>query len=337
MDLSLDLMAEFVFWESDRRGNKRSHALSPLVELELLQILFEYLNSISNEATRNTLFLNLFSPITANIRLGILSKLVSLAVGIPSANILMCASTWMQQLGNTSASSCKLAEALVFDYIHLSSNPEERLKDLSKIAPQFVANFLTAVAENYFISKKEPKYPPDALLRCITNWVSEDSNLCIAAQQRQGILPPGAIAMEATTPIAGLLRWCVLAPLNHQDQEIYSMLYLALLNSISAIPRSNPPRAINVQHLFGIVSALIIYHKEIRSRDESKMNVFLNDPAMQVALDRFSQAVQIALSVNAIYGHIDELFNSLQSLPFNKLLSIVLNKYKESKAPIIIV
>lgn len=100
MDLSLDLMAEFVFWEVDRRGNKRPHPLTPLIELELLQILFEYLSNIPNEAQRNTLFLNLFSPITANIRLGILSKLVSLAVGIPNSNILICASTWMQQLGN---------------------------------------------------------------------------------------------------------------------------------------------------------------------------------------------------------------------------------------------
>lgn len=100
MDLSLDLIAEFVFYEVDRRGNKRPHTLTPLVELQLLEILFEFLNSISNEAARSTLFLNLFSPITANIRLGILSKLVSLAIGIPSHVILISASTWMQQLGN---------------------------------------------------------------------------------------------------------------------------------------------------------------------------------------------------------------------------------------------
>lgn len=62
------------------------------------------------------------------------------------------------------------------------------------------------------------------------------------------------------------------------------------------------------------------------------------EPALQLALDRFGQAIQVALSVNAVYGHLDELFNGLHNLPFNKLLSIVLNKYKHNKsAPIIIV
>lgn len=99
MDLSLDLMAEFVFYEVDRRGNKRPHILTPLVELQLLDILYEFLNGIPNEAARNTLFLNLFSPITVNSRVVVLSKLVSLAIGIPSSAILISASTWLQQLG----------------------------------------------------------------------------------------------------------------------------------------------------------------------------------------------------------------------------------------------
>lgn len=337
MDLSLDLMAEFVFWEVDRRGNKKTQGLTPLVELQLLEILFEYLNSIPNEAARNTLFLNLFSPITANTRLGILSKLVSLAIGIPSPIILISTSTWMQQLGNTSTSSCKLAEALVFDYAHLAPNPEERLKSLPNIAPQFTSNFLTAVAENYFISKKEPMFPPDVLLKSITDWISQNSALCISAQQRQPALPPGAIAMEATTPIAGLLRWCVLAPIYNQNKDIYSKLYLALLNSISEIPRCNPPRAINVQHLSAIVPPLIYYFHDLKSREDTILSVILTNPALQLALDRLGQAIQVALSVNAVYGHLDELFITLHNLPFNKLLSIVINKYKQSKGPIILV
>lgn len=99
MDLTLDLMAEFVFFEVDRRGNKRPTGLTPLVELQLLEILFEFLNNTQSEVTRNTLFFNLFSAITINMRVGILSKLVSLAIGIPSPIILTSASTWMQQIG----------------------------------------------------------------------------------------------------------------------------------------------------------------------------------------------------------------------------------------------
>lgn len=133
--------------------------------------------------------------------------------------------------------------------------------------------------------------------------------------------------------VLGLLRWCILAPIYEQDQDVYTKLYLALLNSIAEIPTANPPRAINVQHLTAIVNLL---HNYVKTK-ESPANVLV-DPALQLALDRFGQAIQVALSVNAIYGHLNELFNSLHKLPFNKLISIVLNKYKLSKsAPIIIV
>nr|AEE62759.1 unknown [Dendroctonus ponderosae] len=333
MDLSLDLMAEFVFSEVDRRGNKRPTGLTPLVELHLLEILFEFLNNTQSEVARNTLFFNLFSAITINMRVGILGKLVSLAIGIPSPIILISASTWMQQIGNTSPSSCKLVEALVFDYAHLAPNLQDKMTDLPKIAPEFTANFLTGVAENYYVPKKNPMFPPEVLLKYAADWLTENCTLCMAPQAKAPLLPPGAIAMEATTPIAGLLRWCILAPIYKQDQDVYTKLYLALLNSIAEIPTANPPRAINVQHLTVIVNLL---HNYVKTR-ESTVSVLV-DPALQLALDRFGQAIQVALSVNAIYGHLNELFNSLHKLPFNKLMSIVLNKYKLSKsAPIIII
>ncbi|XP_060520852.1 integrator complex subunit 15 [Cylas formicarius] len=321
MDLSLDLMAEFVFYEVDRRGHKRNYPMTPFTELQLLDILFEYLNKIPNESSRNTLFLNLFSPTTAALRLSILSN------------------TWMQQLGSTSANSCKLAESLVNDYFHLAHNPNEKLKALPNIAPQFTANFLTAIAENYFLPKKDTMFPPIKLLQCVADWVSANPLLCVAAQQRQAVLPPGAIAMEATTPIAGLLRWCILAPIYQQNDEIYSNLYLNLLGSILEIPRSNSSKAIYAQHLSASISPLILYYyRDLKNKEDAKLGNFsiLCDPAMQLSLDRFGQAIQIALSVNAIYGHLDELLNSIQQLPYNKLLSIVINRHKQNK-PIIIV
>ncbi|KAH1003960.1 hypothetical protein HUJ04_003790 [Dendroctonus ponderosae] len=318
MDLSLDLMAEFVFFEVDRRGNKRPTGLSPLVELQLLEILFEFLNNTQSEVTRNTLFFNLFSAITINMRVGILGKLVSLAIGIPSSIILISASTWMQQIGNTSPSSCKLVEALVFDYAHLAPNLQDKMKDLPKIAPEFTANFLTGVAENYYVPKKNPMFPPEVLLKYAADWV----------------LDLKLLNDRSTVQVVhGLLRWCILAPIYEQDQDVYTKLYLALLNSIAEIPTANAPRVINVQHLTATVNLL---HNYVKTR-ESNVSVLV-DPALQLALDRFGQAIQVALSVNAIYGHLNELFNSLQKLPFNKLISIVLNKYKLSKStPIIIV
>lgn len=173
MDLALDLMAEFIFCEIDRRGQKKTQLVSPLLELQLLEILYEYFNNIFNESARNTVFLSLFSGTTATLRLGILSKLVSIAIAIPSSNILVSTSAWMQQLGNTSPNSCKLGQALVQDYFYYNQNSVDRMKSLPSISPQFTANFMTALAETYFsTSKPDIKYPSKMLLEIITSWVS---------------------------------------------------------------------------------------------------------------------------------------------------------------------
>lgn len=174
MDLALDLIAEFVFCETDRRGNKRADVLTPLLELELLNVLFDYFNGPTSEASKNTIFLSLFSGTMATLRLPVLSKLVSIAIGAPSSSVLISASAWMQQLGNTSLNSCKLAEAIVKDYFVLVPEATERLRTLPHLAPQFTANFLTAVAEIYYTSnKKEPMlFPPQCLLEIVTFWVS---------------------------------------------------------------------------------------------------------------------------------------------------------------------
>lgn len=123
-----------------------------------------------------------------------------------------------------------------------------------------------------------------------------------------------------------MLRWCVLAPIHQQDEDVYSKLYLALLNSISEIPKTNPPRAINVQHLSAIVHHLYAFTQEVKPSD------------LQLAIDRFAQAIQVALSVNAVYGHLDDLFKLIQlNLPFNKLMSIVVGKFKQGKPGAIII
>lgn len=153
MDLALDLMSEFVFCEVDRRGNKRAAPLGQLTELQLLEVLFDYFNSTSNEVFRNTVFLSLFSGSMAVLRSGTLSKFISVAIGTMSQPVLMCASVWMQQLGSTSPSSCKLGETIVNDYFVLVPGVTQQLNMLPKIAPQFVANFLTTVTEIFYVDK----------------------------------------------------------------------------------------------------------------------------------------------------------------------------------------
>ncbi|KAF5273287.1 hypothetical protein FQR65_LT04709 [Abscondita terminalis] len=336
MDLALDLMAELIFCEVDRRGNKRHSPLTSLDELQLLDILYDYLHGTSSEISRNAVFLSLFSGTTAMMRSTVLSKLISVAVGIPSPLVLSSASVWMQQLGNTSPNSNQLAKSLINDYFVLSPNIVNKLNVLPHIAPQFTANFLTAVANMYFADGKKEAicFPSLNLLETITLWVNENNGLCIAAQQTQSSLPPGAIAMEATTPIAGLLKWCILAPIYNQNSELYGKLHLGLLNSILEIPQTNPPRAILAAHLVQpvgvILRVLIDQQNQLKKMDRSidKQKVLFENEQLQLALDRFAQAVQVALSVNCVYGNMEDLFYQLQQLPQNRLLQIIIHTHK---------
>ncbi|KAK4877287.1 hypothetical protein RN001_009793 [Aquatica leii] len=338
MDLALDLMAELIFCEVDRRGNKRHSPLTSLDELQLLDILYDYLNNTSNETSRNAVFLSLFSGTTAMMRSAVLSKLVSVAVGIPSPTVLSSASVWMQQLGNTSHNSNQLAKALIKDYFVLSPNIVHKLNVLPHIAPQFTANFLTAIANMYFTDGKKEAFtfPSQNLLETITLWVNENSGLCIAAQQIQSSLPPGAIAMEATTPLAGLLRWCILAPIYNEDSDLYGKLHLGLLNSILEIPSTNPPRAISAAHLVQPVGIILRFLNDEQLKVKTTEQIVdkqktLIENKLQLCLDRFAQAIQVALSINCVYGNMEDLFYQLQQLPQNRLLRIVIHTHKLNK------
>lgn len=166
--------------------------------------------------------------------------------------------------------------------------------------------------------------------------ISNNSKLCVAAQQIQSALPTGAIAMEATTPLSGLLRWCVLAPLYNQNSELYSKLHLSLLHGILEIPVSTPPRAISAQHLAAHVGAIIRYMTELHSKNKGnsgydKMQTLMSDENLQLSLDRFAQAVQVCLSVNCVYGNVEDLVHQIQQLPPTKLLKIIVSTYQQNK------
>lgn len=313
MDLALDLMAEFVFCEVDKRGNKLPQ-LNPIKELQLLDVLFEYFNGSMKEVFKNTVFLSLFSGTTATLRSKILSKLISVAIGVPSKSVLISASALMQQVGDSSMNYNRLAEAIVTDYFILIPNVTQRLKNLPEYAPQFVANFLTAVGDIYYSDKRgDVQFPPASLLETVVLWVSNNNRLCTAAQQNPAALPSGTIVMEPTTPLAGLLKWCILAPMFGQYSELYAKLHLGLLDNILEIKNGQQPKAINCTHL--AIPIRYIFERELLGVEEQDL---------QLCLDRYAQAVQVALSVNCVYGSVGELLNRVKQLPNNKLWNIVI-------------
>lgn len=122
--------------------------------------------------------------------------------------------------------------------------------------------------------------------------------------------------MPVTTPLAGLIRWCVLAPLFDQKQN-YGKLHLAILRSLQQMPPSTgPPSAINAQQLVAIVNTIQLWIVE-SGREMDKERI-------EISLERFAQAVQVALTCNCIYGSTHLLFARLESLPPNALMEIVI-------------
>lgn len=159
----------------------------------------------------------------------------------------------------------------------------------------------------------------------------------MAGQQIESALPPGAIAMEATTPIAGLIKWCVLAPLQDQDSDLYSQLHLSLLNNILGVPVANPARAVIAQHLAAPCGNIIRFVAELHAKNKGevgydKLAALKSNNSLQLALDRLAQAVQVCFSASCVYGNLDDLVNQLQQLPQTRLLDIVVHKYQENKS-----
>lgn len=75
--------------------------------------------------------------------------------------------------------------------------------------------------------------------------------------------------MNVITPLAGLLKWCILSPglntsNNDSVNDIYYKLNLALLESVrEAGPGSGPTAVIGVQHLIQVIPTLQLMIAEI--------------------------------------------------------------------------
>ncbi|XP_038104857.1 uncharacterized protein C7orf26 homolog [Culex quinquefasciatus] len=332
-DIAMDLIAEFVFRER-KEDHTRSQAqfqkhpamprLSSIEEFQLVLVLCEYFSRPGPDATRNAIFFSLFGGSIS--RTSVLNKLISTAVSGSIAPLLCAAGTWMQQLGCTSPPSLELAQCIVKDFVIFSSKSSEQLKSLPMVAPRFAANFMAAVTDLYLNGGKgQLLAPPDLLLDVITEWVSENPALCLASQQPMA-LPAGAIAMPVQCPLAGLIRWCVLSLLTSSKQELYSKLHLAVLQSLleATPPLTAPPSALNAQHLGLIINCLQAEMEQIVKSGRS-----LNEEYIHNSLERFAQAVQVALTSRCIFGNIPQLVCRLETLPSkNKLLQIVINANK---------
>ncbi|CAG4946315.1 unnamed protein product [Parnassius apollo] len=271
------------------------------------------------------------------------------------AQVLLAVGVWLQQMGCSSSQSLQLVENIIRDHFYLNTTNLTALKSLASTAPQFVCNFITAVTELYMQDTQKPiKLPPKNLLEVITFWVYSTPTLCMSAQLNAAALPSGAIPMAAVTPLAGIVRWCALAPLYidedaemleippkkikiegergvlktvklHSESQLYIQLQLGLLQSLRAWRRRGPPAAVAAQRITALLPPVREYAQKLLDRG-CKINT---DMRLQDSLDRIGQAVQVALANGCVYGNISSLLASLDTLPENRLLRIVIKTHRQ--------
>ncbi|TMW51638.1 hypothetical protein DOY81_003288 [Sarcophaga bullata] len=328
----MQLISEFVFLErikdtEVRRGQSpQSYGniqMNKIQEFQLILVLIEFFSQPGPDSTRNAVFLSLFGANLTPQRSKILCKLISTAVSGSVAPLLSSAGTWMQQVGCTTPPALEVAQSLVSDFIIFSRKTSEQLKQLPLVAPHFAANLMTSVADLYLNEQRGGlTAPPDALLDVFCEWVTENPSLCLASQQPLA-LPVGAIAMPVVTPLAGLIRWSVLSPIV-SNRATYSSLHLSLLQTLLEIVSNGPPTALSAQHLSLI--ALPLKNHAVRLLSE-KIEPS-QDEDFQRCMERFAQAVQVGLSCNCVYGNVPQLLCTLESLPSNNLMKIVISAHK---------
>ncbi|CAG4963151.1 unnamed protein product [Colias eurytheme] len=361
LDIAMDITSEFIFCETDRRGTRRGSGLNPLQELQLIDIISDYLAACTSETTKNTIFLSLFGSMESQRKLKILSILASMAVSASCTPVLLAVGVWLQQMGCSSSHSLQLVENVIQDHFFLNTSNQSSLKSLATTAPQFVCSFITAVTELYIHDVQgNKKMPPKNLLEVITSWVYTNPTLCMSAQLNPPALPVGAIPMAAVTPLAGLIHWCALAPLYVDESidveeepplkkikvegekhaivkslptksmkisELYIKLHLAVLHSLRAGRRTHgPPTAVNGQHLAALTPLVQAYAHQLLKRGVKLQT----DSKLQDCLDRIGQAVQVALANGCVYGNISNLLAALDTLPENRLLRIIIKKHQQS-------
>uniref|UniRef100_A0A3Q2YII7 Integrator complex subunit 15 n=1 Tax=Hippocampus comes TaxID=109280 RepID=A0A3Q2YII7_HIPCM len=156
---TLELVEEFILHApKDRSALTR---VSALQELQLLEIMCSCFQEQSRDTVRQLMFSALFSlqgNQADDSRMGLLGKLVSMAVAVGRVPILECAAFWLQR---THRAYCvRLAQVLVDDYCSMMPGSVPTLQNIHSASPRFCCQFITAVTTLYdFTIISQPMFP----------------------------------------------------------------------------------------------------------------------------------------------------------------------------------
>ncbi|KAM4605473.1 integrator complex subunit 15 isoform 1-T3 [Polymixia lowei] len=343
---TLDLVEEFIL-HSPKDRNTPPRRMSALQELQLLEIMCSCFQEQSRDAVRQLMFSALFS-LQGNqadeSRMALLSKLVSMAIAVGRVPILECAATWLQR---THRLYCvRLARVLVDDYCSLVPGSVPTLQNIHSSSPRFCCQFITAVTTLYDLTSEELT-PPLELLQMIVSWVQDDPRLVLITLLNTPLSGSPPISSLDLTPLGGLVRWCVKAPLAYRRDKkqaltngttenepeagpLFSALHLSVLQVFMLLPN-----ILNEKGLFGRLALLQLESLAALTSDLSR----LLDQAdkhthplsadthtlSQLALDRLAQALQVAMANGALLCSREDLRAICSRLPHNNLLQLVMS------------
>ncbi|KAA8587410.1 hypothetical protein FQN60_016272, partial [Etheostoma spectabile] len=331
-----ELVEEFIL-HAPKDRNTPARRMSALQELQLLEIMCSCFQEQSRDTVRQLMFSALFS-LQGNqadeSRMGLLGKLVSMAIAVGRVPILECAATWLQR---THRVYCvRLAQVLVDDYCSMVPGSGPTLQNIHSASPRFCCQFITAELT-----------PPLELLQMIVSWIQDDPRLVLITFLNTPLSGNQPISSLDVTPLGGLVRWCVKAPLAYRRDKkqaltngitesepevgpLFSALHLSVLQVLMLLPN-----ILNEKGLYGRLALLQMESLAALTSDLSR----LLDQAdkhthassadtralSQLVLDRLAQALQVALANGALLCSREDLRAICSRLPHNNLLQLVLS------------
>lgn len=167
--------------------------------------------------------------------------------------------------------------------------------------------------------------PPLDLLEMIVSWISEDSRLILITFLNTPIAPNLPIGFLELTPLTGLIRWCVKAPLAYRRRKrpslanghvatkaaadsagldrdphlLYSKLHLSVLQVLMVLQVH-----LTEKSLYGRLGLVLFDHMvplvEEINRLADELNPLNASQEIELSLDRLAQALQVAMASGAL-------------------------------------
>ncbi|XP_065900018.1 integrator complex subunit 15-like isoform X2 [Dysidea avara] len=265
---------------------------SPFDELQLLDVIRKHLSQQHD--------------VQDDDKMRGLHQLTSFMVTAANGSGMDCVANWMK-LHPTEA--LEIADKLYHDFCVLLPHADEPFMMIGKASPHLAYRLLLAYTIQYPMNDAQ-SFPPITLVRAVLRWLTDCPKLFTDGEghtHKLRLLRSRPLNPEAT-PLAGLIQWSTVGPIEHASYEdTYSDFHYKLLVAIGN-HQSNKSYSISGDQLI-VLAYLLLKHAGNRGVDK--------------AVDRLAQILQVCVSSKMISTRSAHLNTLLSVLPSNRLLNMV--------------